>query len=104
MQRPGGPDADEVAVRVGEVVDLGAEARSRHHPGDPVCLEPLDLALDLVGRELEPNGAADLPPAVGIPREDEEGLLLEDTKPEHLEQSVEALDRLASKTLARLGT
>jgi N-carbamoyl-L-amino-acid hydrolase len=29
---------------------------------------------------------------------------LEDTKPEHLEQSVEALDRLASKTLARLGT
>jgi N-carbamoyl-L-amino-acid hydrolase len=29
---------------------------------------------------------------------------LEDTKPEHLEQSVEALDRLASKTLARLGS
>ncbi len=28
---------------------------------------------------------------------------LEDTKPEHLEQSVEALDRLASKTLAKLG-
>ena len=27
---------------------------------------------------------------------------LEDTKPEHLEQSVEALDRLASKTLAKL--
>jgi N-carbamoyl-L-amino-acid hydrolase len=27
---------------------------------------------------------------------------LEDTKPEHLELSVEALDRLASKTLARL--
>src|SRR6186997_422536 len=29
---------------------------------------------------------------------------LEDTKPEHLEQSVEALDRLASKTLARLAS
>ena len=27
---------------------------------------------------------------------------LEDTKPEHLELSVQALDRLASKTLARL--
>jgi beta-ureidopropionase / N-carbamoyl-L-amino-acid hydrolase len=29
---------------------------------------------------------------------------LEDTKPEHLEQSVEALDRLASKTIAKLSS
>ncbi len=29
---------------------------------------------------------------------------LEDTKPEHLELSVQTLDSLASKTLARLGT
>ena len=29
---------------------------------------------------------------------------LEDTKPEHLELSVDALDRLASKTLDRLAT
>src|SRR6187200_2312265 len=78
VQRPGGPDADEVAVRVGEVVDLRAEARSRDRPGDPVGLEPLDLALDLVGGELEADGAADFPPAVRIPREDEKGLLLED--------------------------
>ena len=29
---------------------------------------------------------------------------LEDTKPEHLEQSVEALDRLATKTIAKIGS
>ena len=44
----------------------------------PAGLEALDLALDLVRGELEADRAAHFTAAVGIPREDEEGLLLED--------------------------
>jgi len=77
VQRPRRPDAHQVTVGVGEVEYLGAEARSGHHPDDPVGLETRDLALDLVRGQLEPHRTAHLAAAVGIPGEDEERLLLQ---------------------------
>src|SRR3954470_11854866 len=77
VQRPGRTDADQMAVRIGEVVDLRAEAGPRHRPPDPVTLEPVGLAFDFLCRELEADRPADLTPAVRIPGEYEEGLLLE---------------------------
>ena len=79
MERPGRADANEVPVRVGQVVDLGAEARLRDPAAlDSLAIEPVDLALDVLGGELEAGTAADLAPALRIPREDEERLALED--------------------------
>jgi hypothetical protein len=43
-------------------------------------LQPVDLMLEILGCELEPDGSADFPPAIRVPREDEEGLLFEDEK------------------------
>jgi N-carbamoyl-L-amino-acid hydrolase len=78
VERPGGPDAHEVPVGVGEVVDLGPEAGARDGPSlETLALETLDLAVEVVGGELEPHGASNLAAALGVPSEHEEGLLLE---------------------------
>src|SRR5919201_1373445 len=76
-----------MAVRIGEVVDLRAEARARDRAGpDAESLEPLDLLLEVLRRQLEAHGPADLAAAVGIPCQDEERLLLE-----HEERAVSVL-------------
>ena len=79
MDGPRRADPDEVAVRVGEVVDLRPEARLRHAPAaDSLAVEAGDLAVNVVGGQLEPDRAADLAAALGIPGEDEERLPLQD--------------------------
>ena len=62
-----------------QVVDLGAEARLRDAAAlDALTVEPVDLGLDVVPGKLEPGGAADFPPPLRIPGEDEKRLALED--------------------------
>src|SRR5687768_17687774 len=74
VQRPGGPDADQVPVGICEVVDLGPEARARHPPAlDPLALEAVDLARDVLAGELEARAPADLAAPLRIPGEHEEG-------------------------------
>ena len=82
---------------------------------DPELIELADEAVREVAGDLAPaperplHDAAEVARA-GIPTvmlfvQSLRGLShtkLEDTKPEHLEQSVEALDRLASKTISKL--
>ena len=78
VERPGRPDAHEMPVGVGEVVHLRAEAGARDAPSfDALALQTLDLAIEVVGGELEPHRASNLAAALRVPGEDEERLLLE---------------------------
>jgi N-carbamoyl-L-amino-acid hydrolase len=79
VKRPGRAHAHEVAVWIGQVVDLGAEAGAHYGAAvDALGLQALELGVEVLRGELEAHGSADLAAAVGIPRQHEERLLLED--------------------------
>ena len=78
MERPGWPEPDEVPVRVGDVVDVIAEARAHLATFDPARAQDPDLSVELGGGKLETGAPTGLATAIRVPGEDEVRALLED--------------------------
>jgi hypothetical protein len=79
MQLPGRPQADEVPIRIGQVVHIRSEAGPGDAPaGDAARPQLLDLSLEILRRELEADATARLAATVCIPCQDEVRSLLED--------------------------
>jgi hypothetical protein len=79
VQLPGWPQADEVPIRIGQVVHIRSEAGPGDAPaGDAARPKLLDLSLEILRRELEADATARLAASVRIPCQDEIRSLLED--------------------------